>query len=216
MSGSVPSTNAPKRRRLVPLVWLGSLAAVIMLALGINGTLSAWTAQIVNTTNTAGTGTLVMEEDGPTGTPVCTSNTVSASCSTINKYGGNLVMAPGVPVVTTITIKNTGTVPAVSFTLQAGACTQLPVAAPVGPPIVGNLCSQMQIAVVGSTAPTNVFTGTPTAFATAGTGGIITLTQPLAPAGVETFTFTVTVPAGSDNTYQGISISQPLTWTFGA
>lgn len=205
------SRSSANKRRFVPLVWLGSLVAVVLLALGINGTLSAWTASITNTADTAGTGSLAMEEDGPGGTPICRSTDATASCSTINKYGGNLAMIPGQTVTTIITIRNTGTVPAATFTLLGGTCTQTPPAAPVGPPIVGNLCAQLQVQITGSTAPTAVFTGTPAAL---NSGGAITLTQPIAPGGSEQFTFAVTVPSTTNETFEGIAISQPLTWTF--
>ena len=93
--GNHEAPPPPPRRKFIPLAWIGSLVAVVLLALGVGGSLSAWTASITNTTDTAGTGSLVMEEDGPGGTPVCLSNDSTATCTTINKYGGNLSMVPG-------------------------------------------------------------------------------------------------------------------------
>src|ERR1700753_2489587 len=93
-----------RRRRFVPLVWLASAGAVFAMALGVGGTLSGFTASINNSTNTAGSGTLLMQEGGP-GSVTCLSSaagTVTAAnagtCSTINKFGGNLQMVPGTAV----------------------------------------------------------------------------------------------------------------------
>jgi len=209
--GNHEAPPPPPRRKFIPLAWIGSLVAVVLLALGVGGSLSAWTASITNTTDTAGTGSLVMEEDGPGGTPVCLSNDSTATCTTINKYGGNLSMVPGQTVTTAITIRNTGTVAASTFTLAAAACTRTPPAAPIGPPIVGNLCAQMQLVITGSTAPTALFTGTPAGL---NAGGTINLTQPLAGGSSEVVTFAVTLPSATDSTFEGITLSQALTWTF--
>src|SRR5689334_774974 len=109
----------PRRRRLAPLVWLGSAAAATVVALGVSGTLSGFTASIDNTNNSAATGTLLMSETD--GTATCYSNgsaagvpdTNAGTCATINKFGGSTAMTPGVagPAVT-VTITNNGNVKA--------------------------------------------------------------------------------------------------------
>src|ERR1700712_4606184 len=62
-----------KRRRFVPLVWLGSVAAAALLILGVTGTLSAWTDAIINNThNTVASAAAVsLLETGPDGTTTC-------------------------------------------------------------------------------------------------------------------------------------------------
>ena len=48
---SAAGGGAPRRRRFLPLVWL---AALLILAAGVEGAISGFTASINNTTNTAG------------------------------------------------------------------------------------------------------------------------------------------------------------------
>ena len=69
----------------------------------------------------------------------------------------------------------------------------------------------MQLVITGSTAPTALFTGTPAGL---NAGGTINLTQPLAGGSSEVVTFAVTLPSATDSTFEGITLSQALTWTF--
>src|SRR5689334_13511400 len=89
------------RKQVVPLVWGASFMSLVVLALGMTGTLSGFNASIDNTANSAGTGSVVMQESD--GTTTCYSNggsananisTNSNTCS-LNKLGGNLTMLPG-------------------------------------------------------------------------------------------------------------------------
>ena len=205
------------RRRFAPAALAAGVAASAAVALSMTGALGAFTAQITNSTNTAATGTLTMQETG--GSSTCNStdgsgNNVSTntySCTTINKYGGSTTMIPGTPVATTITIKNTGTVAANTFTLTPNACTPGTNGSVNGS--ATDICSTMTVGVsetVGGATTTPVATKTLTAFNTAGA-----VTLPALAAGtVATFTFTVTLPLASGNTYQGLSVSQPLVWQF--
>src|SRR3954468_23125262 len=170
MPENVPSTERPRRRRLAPLVWLGSAAAATVVALGVSGTLSGFTASINNTNNTAATGTLVMTETGVTNaTGTCFSNGTAngapdsnaGTCATINKFGGSTTMAPGVagPAVT-VSITNNGTINAGTFSLTAGAtCTQSN-----NGPINGSavdLCSKLNVKVSNGTGTSgDIYTGT--------------------------------------------------------
>lgn len=210
---TTPESQKNKRRRFVPVVWLGSLAALIMLALGVGSTLSGFTASINNTTNTAGTGTLLMEENQGATTCLSSTGTVtaanSADCATINKYGGNLAMVPGVGVTSNITIKNSGTTAANTFTLTPGACTQSANGAQSG--AATDFCAKLNVVI--TSGATTIFSGTA---ATLASGGAIALPGPVAPGQVVPFTFTTTVDASVDNSYQGLAASQPLTWAFAA
>jgi len=205
--------TSKKRKLSLPLVLAGGVSSLV-LALGMSPTFSAFTASIVNNANNAATGTLTMQESTVGGTVVtCESGLGTADCST-NKYGGSTTMVPGTPVVTNITIKNTGTVAASSFTLGFGACTNTPTDA-------ADLCSKMLVEVksgstvitpVNSTAknlseltPIDIRTKLPGSLPIAGGSSAIQ------------FTITVTMPSSTpdvDNAYQGTQISQAMTWTF--
>ena len=221
----MPAHSAPvsKRRRFTPIALLAGVAGVVLLSLSLNSTLSAFTASITNSNNTAASGTLTMQEaNGATtcnSTDSTTINVNAATCATINKYGGSTVMAPtnvaGTSnlVTTTITIKNTGTIAAGTFTLTAGACTPSANGTPTGS---GNLCTKLNVAIYAAATATGtpIFTGTPAAFNTAnGAASPLALTAPA--AGVtQSYTFVVSLPNNADNTFQGLSASQPLIWTF--
>jgi hypothetical protein len=218
VSDSAPVPGAP-RRRFVPLIWLGSLGALGLLALGVGGTLSGFTASITNTGNTAASGTLLMEEDGP-GSVVCLSSPTgtvttanAGTCATINKFGGSTVMVPGTAVVTPITIKNDGTVPAKTFTLTPGTCTQSNNGTVNGTDTA--FCSKLDVVITSGS--TTIFSGTAASLAS---GGVISLPAALVPVpagGSVPISFSVTLDAAnSTNADQGLAASEPLTWAFGS
>ena len=97
-----------RRRRYMPLVWLGSIAAAALLILGVTGTLSTWTDAIINNThNTVASAAAVsLLETGPDGTTTCDTAAAASNsvlCSTINKYGGIGQAATGQGPVTNLT-----------------------------------------------------------------------------------------------------------------
>jgi hypothetical protein len=206
-------TSSKKRKLSLPLVLAGGVSSLV-LALGMSPTFSAFTAQITNNGNTAGMGTLIMEESDGTNTCLSTDGTNGlagnvATCTSINKYGGNTKMVPGTPVATSISIKNTGNVAATAFSMAFSTCE------PTGS---SSLCSKMLVEVKsGSTilTPDNS-----TAASLAGTTIDIRTMLGLQPIGSAAIplTITVTLPSATapanDNAYQGLQISQPITWTF--
>ncbi|SEE10016.1 hypothetical protein [Ruania alba] len=201
----------------IPALIAGALGSIV-LALGFTPTLAAFTASIQNTVDTAGAGTLTMQETDSTGDIVCNStdgggvSTNSATCSTINKYGGDLAMAPGETVSTDITISNTGTVPAASFSLTPGTCTQSTNGDANGD--ATDLCAQMALTV--TSGGTTIYDGSLADFDTQ--LDLLTLlgdTEVAAGTDVP-FTFAVTLDSTADNSYAGLQVSQPITWTFGA
>lgn len=209
-----------RRRRLAPLVWLGSAVAAIVVALGVSGTLSGFTASIDNTTNTAATGSLLMSETD--GTATCYSNGTAGgvpdsnagTCATINKFGGSTTMAPGVagPAVT-VTITNNGNIKANVFTLTPdAACTQTNNAATTAHGTATDLCAKLNVTITtGSGTTGDVFSGT---MAALGTHAAFTL--PAVNGGSSaTFTFQVTLDNTAGNSYQGLKASTGLTWAFG-
>lgn len=213
-----PRRAAP-RRRLTPLALITGVVGAVVLAFSMNSSLAAFTAQIVNTINTAAEGTLIMTETGPGGTPaVCTSNsgtngnvgTNSANCATINKYGGSTTLVPGQSTNTTVTITNSGTAPAATFTLAPGACTQT--GAVTGS--ATDLCTQMGIVITQTVGGTTTTVTPANSTLTSIAGTTIALTNPVAAGATVSFNFRVTLPVGSGNSYQGLQANQQLTWTF--
>lgn len=82
-----------KRRGFTPLLLIAGVAGAVVLSLSMTNTFSAFTAAITNSTNTAASGTVILQETGPGGTPVVcnstdTPSTISinaSTCATINK-----------------------------------------------------------------------------------------------------------------------------------
>jgi hypothetical protein len=202
----------------VPVIVAGALSSVL-LAFSMTPTFSALAASISNTINTAGSGTLTMQEADSTGLILCNStdggsvSTNSATCATINNYGGNLNMVPGQTVTTTATIKNTGTVPASAFTLVGGPCVQAN-----NGPVNGtatDLCTKIQLLV--KSGSTTIYTGTATGFAAANLNINSLLASPtVAPGATVPLSFAVTLDGTTGNTYQGLKVTQPMTLAFGA
>ncbi len=223
--------HSAKRRRFAPVAIIAGLAASAAIATTMTGALGAFTAQITNSNDTATTGTLIMGESGTGGLGSGTSRTAytctsadsatsvatnTATCATINKYGGSTVMIPGTPVTSTVTITNNGSVAANTFTLTAGACSPVTPA----PTVTGgatDACAKMALSITqNGTAITLPTTANQTGL-NAIANKTITLAGPIAPGASSTFVFSIVLPSVSaavDNTYQGVGVSQPLTWQF--
>ena len=213
---------SPTSRRKGLFVLLTGIAASAILALSFSPTMSAFVAQITNSTDTAASGYLSMQESNAEGTVLCNStdgttiSTNAATCATINKYGGSTTMFPGQTVTTAISIKNTGTVNATAFTLTPSACTQAASGTVNGS--ATDLCAKMNLTVkAGATLQTTVYTGTLAGFNAAainltGLAGIGTV----APGASVNFSFAVQLDSSANNTYQGLRASQPMVWAFSA
>lgn len=212
--------NSDARRRgfAIPVIIAGALSSVL-LAFSMTPTFSALAASIQNTVNTAGSGTLIMQETDSTGLILCNStdggsvSTNSATCATINSYGGNMAMVPGQTVTTALTIKNTGTVTASAFTLAGGTCTQSSNGSANGS--ANDLCSKINLVI--KSGSTTLFTGTAQAFATQNLNiNSLLASAGVLPAATVPFSFAVTLDSSAGNTYQGLKVTQPMTFTFGA
>jgi hypothetical protein len=211
-------TSALKRIRFAPVALLAGIFAAVLLSLSLTGTLSGFAASITNSSNTAASGTLIMQEQNAGATVTCLStdggsvSTNSATCSTINKFGGSTTMTPGNTVNTAISIKNTGTANASTFTLNPGAtCTQSANGSANG--TATDLCAKMNLVVTSGS--TTVFSGTLASFKGAAASAITMPQAPAAGASVP-FNFAVTLDSSAGNTYQGLAASVPMTWTFTA
>jgi hypothetical protein len=189
-------TTSKKRRLSLPLIVAGGVSSLV-LALGMSPTFSAFTAEILNNNNTAGAGTLAMTETGNGFT--CTS--AAATCTDINKYGGLTAMKPGDSKTTTIVITNTGSVDAAIFTLTPGACAHTA--------STPDLCSQLEVTMVQGTK-----TVVDHVMASALTAPVTSL-DAVASHGTTSIAITVKfVSSASDNSLQGATASQSLTWKF--
>ena len=216
---SNPNRISPvKRLRFAPVALIAGIFAAVLLSLSLTGTLSGFAASITNSSNTAASGTLVMQEQNANASVTCLStdggsvSTNSATCSTINKFGGSTTMTPGVTVNTPITIKNTGTSAASTFTLTPGAtCTQSANGTQNG--TATDLCSKMNLVITSGS--TTVFSGALASFKGAAASAFSMPAAPAAGASVP-FNFAVTLDNSAGNTYQGLAASVPMTWTFTA
>ncbi|MDO4773957.1 MAG: hypothetical protein Q4A37_02425 [Candidatus Saccharibacteria bacterium] len=204
-----------KKQRLGLLAVGGMMSA--MLAFSLTPTFAGIVASIKNSTNTAATGTLVMKESS--GGQNCTSSTEasnSATCGTINKYGGTTtpLIPGGAGNTTEITITNEGNIDATSFTVQADQCTQSAHGSTNGN--ANNLCEKVNITITSGSH--TIFSGSAKAFNEAGS---IDILKEISQANVAKqtnvpITIKAALDTSADATYQGLQISQPITWTFGA
>jgi hypothetical protein len=207
------------KKRSMSLVFSAGVSSLV-LALGMTPTFGAFTASISGDVNNAGTGTIVMQETDSSGTITCLSTDGggvwlnAASCSTMNRYGGDLGMRPGDSAVVVTYIRNIGTITASSFSLTPGVCVQSATGTLSGS--ATDFCSKLAVSITSGL--TAIFSGT--AAALGGVGTIDVLSR-LGLAGVEAgqqtpLTVTTTMDPTVDNSYQGLRVSQPVTWTFSA
>lgn len=207
-----------QRIRFAALPLATSISAAALLAVSMSGTLSGFVAGLSNAGNAAASGSLVMEEKTTGSNPVtCVStdggslSTNTATCSTINEFGGSTTMVPGQTVSTAVTLKNVGTAAARTFTLAPGAvCEQSANAASVGSGAATDFCDKVKVSI--SSGSSTVFTGT--AASLAGSAVKKLNTTPVTPGTSTPFTIDVTLDQSATNAYQGLTASVPLTWTF--
>ena len=201
------------KRERIGLAVVGGIMA-LMVAFSLTPTFAGIVATITNSVNTASTGTLVMEEKNNDGSVTCTTTgTGSATCASINKYGGQ-ALAPGGSTTTTVKITNKGSTAASEFTVKGGTCTVSNVA---GASVsgTGDLCTKMNITIKANGS--QVWTGTAKAFETVAAQDIKTVVgHAIAPNETVTLEITAALDSSADATFQGRQISQPITWQFSA
>jgi hypothetical protein len=201
----------PERRATALLLGGGVIAAVVLL-LGVNGTLSSWTTAVIDNTNNnvASAASVSLLETGP-GSVTCdtaASTTNSATCSTINKYGGTAVpLSPSGSQSVSVNLKNTGTASG-DLVLTADACTHSANLSNAN--LTQDLCTQMHVQVTCA-SPGTLTTATTTLAAF--TGGSV---GTLAANSSTDCTFTLTLPAGTPAEFSGQVASQGLHWTLTA
>lgn len=213
------------RSRSVAALWASGAAAATVLVLGVNGTLSSWTSAVItNDTNTVATAAAVILSE-TSGANTCyssdTATTNSYTCTTINKYGGTAApLSPGGSKTTDVTFKNVGNANAASFAVAPGACTQTPTAGSQTPP-VANLCTSGDLTVAASCSPGATYSAVtkwldleyaaakpPTA-----SDEHARLVDDLDAGKSWTCRFTVALKSDASVLAQGVTVSQPLTWT---
>jgi hypothetical protein len=204
-------------------LWASGGAAALILTLGVNGTLSSWTSAIIgNSTNTVATAAaVILQEVGPSATCLSSSGAGNSfTCSTINKYGGTTTpLSPGTNQVTDVVFTNVGASAASSFVLTAGTCTQNPTAGSGTPP-AANICTNADLTVAISCSNGATYSAGSAwadlvyvAGAPGSIPGTLTHTATLAASASFTCRFTVALSAAANVLDQGITASQPLTWT---
>lgn len=217
-------TDNQRPARATVLALGSSVIAAIVLTLGVSGTLSSWTSAIIgNDTNTVATASaVILREVGP-GPQTCLSSSGagnSFTCSTINKYGGTTTpLNPGSSQVTDVVFSNVGASAASTFVLTAGSCTQNPTAGSGTPP-AANVCTNADLTVAISCSNGATYSAggawTDLVSAAGAPGSIsspLTHTATIAAGASFTCRFTVALGAAANVLDQGITASQPLTWT---
>jgi len=223
---STTITTPRSRRKFIPLV--AALGAVAALAMAFSWTPanSGFTASINNSNNSVGSGTLLLSETQ--GATTCLSSAAgtvtvanAGTCATINKFGGSTTAVPGTSYTSTVVIKNTGTLPATTFTLTPAGCTASANGAVNGTDTAG-FCGKVNITIADTTGTaTCVLPASATAcaapsstttLASIGTTPIA-LAVPLAPNATRTFTFTVQIDNSATNAHQGLAASEALLWS---
>lgn len=210
-------TTKHKLQGRLGLVIFGSIAS-LMVAFTLTPAFAGIVASIQNSINTARTGTLTMEEKS--GQHTCNSydggasTTNTATCSTINKYGGGVLLPGAAPTTTSITLKNTGTIPAKTFTLNPTTCTQSTIGGSNFTGQASDLCAKVKVKMVS--AGKTLYDGT-----AAGLNSQINLLEKLSKTQINAqesvpIDISVQLDAAADTAYQSLQISQPLTWQFGA
>lgn len=233
-----PDPGAPRTSRLrkatrpALVVWAAGAVAAGLLALGVSGTLSSWTAAILsNTTNSVATSGAVVLQEAVTGSGAVNADCQSSAggfsntstCTEIDNYGGPATpLVPGASQSATVTFTNIGSSAASKLKLTPGSCSQSPTAGTGTPVNPADLCSATATdvnlslvcndgATFGGTAYTGsgelAYNGPLGAFSAA-----LTHTGVIPAAGSITCRFTVSLSATASPLDGGITVSQQLTW----
>ena len=227
------ATPKPRRIRFVPLAWISGVLAAGLLVLGASGTLSSWTAAILqNNTNSVATSNAVVLQEKIQGSATVNADCQSSNggfantstCTEINKYGGTATpLIPGGSQTTSVTFTNIGSGPARTLVLTPGTCGQTPAAGTGTPVNPANLCAagatDVNLALTcvdGTTTTGTAYTDLAYTGALGGFSAAKTHTAAIAKNASITCTFTVSLNAAASPLDGGITVSQPLTWELDA
>jgi hypothetical protein len=222
------TVNPPQKRKrgAIFAVILGIVSTFIA-ALAFTPAFSGFTASINNTNNSVASGTLLMSETQ--GATTCLSSAAgtvtvanAGTCATINKLSGQTAAVPGTVYTSTVTIKNTGTIPANTFTLTPGGCATTANGAVNGTDNAG-FCGKVNVTIADTTGAAKCVlpAGTAACAAPSSTTTLasigttpIALATPVAPNETRTYTFSVQVDNSATNAHQGLTANDTLTWAF--
>jgi hypothetical protein len=224
------------RRQVVPFVWAASILCLVVLGLGLTGTMAGFNAQITNNANSAGTGSVLMTE--ASGATTCYSNgatsttsiTTNANTCAINKLGGDLTMQPGTESTVNVTITDSGTLPVqTAFTLTPGGCSQSANGSPSGADT--SFCGVVDVAIwdstdgkcivpssAGSTQASCVPSSSNTLTSLGTTAiNLKTTTGNIAAGGSRTFSIMTEIDStNATNADMNLQVSDNLAWSFTA
>ena len=194
------------------VVWLSSALAAVLVALGVNGTLSGWTQAVVtHDGNTISTGSgAVALRVAETGGPTCdsedsASNSTTCSVNLFSNLGSTVTnLQPGGTATTTVTITNRGDIAGATLNVAPGACTGS-----------AALCSNLRVTMTCTGAATKVVTlATLNSFGTS--DGDLTGTLDAAGVNSTVCVFLLTLPVIAPPSTRGQTVSQDVVWTLTA
>lgn len=207
MSRHATTVTRAQRRRIELVTIAAGVAATVVLALSFSGTLSVFTQAFLHGTNTVATSTIQIVETAADGSPgACTTATDgTATCTDPDLYGGEALRPGKSSTPRTISFENTGTATPTGFRLTGGPCATAPTSG-------ADLCRQLVVEMTWRGADVLDEPTTPADLA----ANAITLPDP--PAAGEHFPLTVRVslPENATAPTSGVTLSQPLTFTFSA
>ncbi|WP_182046538.1 hypothetical protein [Curtobacterium sp. ME26] len=199
------------RRTPVRTGWFiaaAGLVASVALALTTTGTMSAYTASISNTTNTANTVSIEMTQGPDASTVACRSTATGTTTCSTDLYAGTNLRPGDTTRGTSTVIKNTGGVAASAFSLAPGVCN--------GTVSTSNSICYWLLVTVTWTTPS----GTTTVISKQNAGAIGGKSFAISPAPAAgqggTATVTVALDPAAPNDSQAQTMNQSLVWTFTA
>lgn len=225
MTGKRARRTPATRLRRPPLLWTAGAVAAVVLVLGTDGTLSAWTSAVLsNGTNTAATAQAVILKE-TLGATTCASSDAPAansfSCTTINTYGGTATpLSPGGSQTVDVTFSDVGASAATTFVVTPGTCSQSPTAGS-GSPAVANVCTNGELTVALSCSPGSTYaSGSAWSDLAYAAGAPPTAAKTHTATGSElnagaswTCRTTVALSGSASVLDQGVTVTQPITWT---
>lgn len=196
-----------RRSRLRKLAVATSLAGALFLVLSVSGFAAA--------ARTDPPAPSLVLQQLLNGQVQCTSP--DATCTVVNLYGPDgspnpPLMFPGDQRMTTVQLRNAGTVPSSGLVVSAGACTNQPLS---GGADGGDLCPVLTVAIACTTG-SMTFSFGPETLTRFGQAGVLTINNGLAVGQAATCTFTTTYPATAPSFAQVLRVIQPVAWTITA
>jgi hypothetical protein len=169
---------------------LGVLAALLVAGGAAIGSGAAFTTQTVNPDNVFSSGILH----------------VSGSGGAVLDASG---LVPGDTATGTVTIANDGSVDGSSWKLEQAVTGETAGSDPADASSTGNLSDVLQLTITDTTAGTQVYAGPVT--------GLSSADLPVVAKGTShSYAFSVTLPAGTGNAYEGGSLTTSYTWSASA